>query len=207
MKHLSKRILACLLAGALTVSSFAVAAPMASAAGATLGYWPEPLPVGNQWYYQNESLQPYGSCFQIDELKNWSPDNDPDARYNRGSIELRDRWMGPNVNPLASRDAKVMPLAMSNARASEAPSQGADDDFVYAFNYFQYVDTFNFWGGSSAEGPIAIPSPEGSTPHTATVFPQPAPFSCLGAITHTAISLSRKCWKRTRTAITLQLIS
>ena len=62
MKHLSKRILACLLAGALTVSSFAVAAPMASAAGATLDYWPEPLPVGytSIYYYQNESLQPYG---------------------------------------------------------------------------------------------------------------------------------------------------
>ena len=68
--------------------------------------------------------------------------------------------MGPNVNPLASRDAKIMPLAMSNARASEAPSQGGDGDFVYAFNNFQYVDTYNFWGGSSAEGPIAIPSPE-----------------------------------------------
>ena len=161
MKHMKKRILACLLAGALTVSTFATAgAPIASAAGATLGYWPEPLPVSNQFYYQNESLQPYGSCFQIDELKKWSPDNDPDARYNRGSIELRDRWMGPNVNPLASRDATVMPLAMANARASEAPSQGGDGDFVYAFNYFQYVDTFNFWGGSSGEGPIAIPSPE-----------------------------------------------
>ena len=178
MKHMKKRILACLLAGALTVSSFATAgAPIASAAGATLGYWPEPLPVGNQWYYQNESLQPYGSCFQIDELKKWSPDNDPDARYNRGAIELRDRWMGPNVNPLASRDAKVMPLAMSNARASEAPSQGGDDDFVYAFNNFQYVDTFNFWGGSSSEGPIAIPSPEvidsahrNGVPATGTIF-------------------------------------
>ena len=155
MRHMKKRILACLLAGALTVSSFATAgAPIASAAGATLGYWPEPLPVGNQWYYQNESLQPYGSCFQIDELKKWSPENDPDARYNRGAVELRDRWMGPNVNPLASRDAKVMPLAMSNARASEAPSQGGDGDFVYAFNYFQYVDTFNFWGGSSGEGSV-----------------------------------------------------
>ena len=50
---------------------------------------------------------------------------------------------GPNVNPLASRDAKIMPLAMSNARASEAPSQGGDGDFVYAFNNFQYVDTYN----------------------------------------------------------------
>ena len=175
MKHMKKRIIACLLAGLMSVSSLSVISPSVSAAG--LGYWPEPLPMGNQWYYQNESLQPYGSCFQIDELKNWSPDNDPDARYNRGSIELRDRWMGPNVNPLASRDAKVMPLAMSNARASESASQGGDGDFVYAFNNFQYVDTYNFWGGSSGEGPIAIPSPEhidsahrNGVPATGTIF-------------------------------------
>ena len=178
MKHMKKRVLSGLLAGLISVSSLTVLAPgRVSADGATLGYWPEPLPMGNQWYYQNESLQPYGSCFQIDELKNWSPDNDPDARYNRGSIPLRDRWMGPSVNPLASRDAKVMPLAMSNARASEAASQGGDGDFVYAFNNFQYVDTYNFWGGSSAEGPIAIPSPEhidaahrNGVPATGTIF-------------------------------------
>ena len=176
MKHMKKRILSGLLAGLVSVSSLAVLAP-SSVSAAGLGYWPEPLPMGNQWYYQNESLQPYGSCFQIDELKNWSPDNDPDARYNRGSIPLRDRWMGPSVNPLASRDAKVMPLAMSNARASEAASQGGDGDFVYAFNNFQYVDTYNFWGGSSGEGPIAIPSPEhidaahrNGVPATGTIF-------------------------------------
>lgn len=176
MKRVKKRILASLLAGLMAASSLSALYPT-SVSAAGLGYWPKPLPVGNQWYYQNESLQPYGSCFQIDELKNWSPDNDPDARYNRGSIPLRDRWMGPNVNPLASRDAKVMPLAMSNARASEAASQGGDGDFVYAFNNFQYVDTYNFWGGSSGEGPIAIPSPEhidsahrNGVPATGTIF-------------------------------------
>ena len=161
-----------LIAGCFAGLSFNV-----SAAGAALGYWPEPLDIPNQFYYENETLQPYGSCFHIDELKNWSPDNDPDARYNRGAIALRDRWMGPNVNPLASRDAKVMPLAMANARASEAPSQGGDGDFVYAFNNFQYVDIYNFWGGSSGEGPIAIPSPEvidsahrNGVPATGTIF-------------------------------------
>ncbi len=60
-----------------------------------------------------------------------------------GAIELKERWMGPNVNPLASRDAKIMPLAMGNARASQAPSQGGDGDFVYAFNNYQYVDIYN----------------------------------------------------------------
>lgn len=154
-----KKTMATMLSGACIVSGVVVPTDTAYA-GAGLGYWPEDLPVPNQYYYQNESLQPYGTCLQVGELKNWSPDNDPDARYNRSAIPLQERYMGPNVNPLASRDAKIMPLAMSNARASEAPSQGGDGDFVYAFNNFQYVDTYNFWGGSSAEGPIAIPSPE-----------------------------------------------
>ena len=154
-----KKAMATMLSGVCIVSGIVVPTDT-TYASAALGYWPEDLPIPNQFYYQNESLQPYGTCLQVGELKNWSPDNDPDARYNRSAIPLRERYMGPNVNPLASRDAKVMPLAMSNARASEAPSQGGDGDFVYAFNNFQYVDTYNFWGGSSAEGPIAIPSPE-----------------------------------------------
>ena len=156
-KEIFKKTMATMLSGVCIVSGITMPTETVHAG---LGYWPEDLPVPNQFYYQNESLQPYGTCLQVGELKNWSPDNDPDARYNRSAIPLRERYMGPNVNPLASRDAKVQPLAMSNARASEAPSQGGDGDFVYAFNNFQYVDTYNFWGGSSAEGPIAIPSPE-----------------------------------------------
>ena len=176
-KTFLRKAVSVVCAATVSVSSFVGLSSTVSASGAVLGYWPEPLEIPNQFYYENETLQPYGSCFLIDELKNWSPDNDPDARYNRGAIELRDRWMGPSVNPNASRDAKVMPLAMSNARASEAPSQGGDGDFVYAFNNFQYVDIFNFWGGSSAEGPIAIPSPEvidsahrNGVPATGTIF-------------------------------------
>ena len=174
---LLKRAVSALCAAALLAGTFAGVTKPVSAAGAVLGYWPEPLEIPNEYYYENETLQPYGSCFQIDELKNWSPDNDPDARYNRSAIPLAERWMGPNVNPLASRDAKVMPLAMANARASQAPSQGGDGDSAYVFNNFQYVDIFNFWGGSSSEGPIAIPSPEiidaahrNGVPATGTIF-------------------------------------
>lgn len=176
-KSFLNRAVSFLCAIAVTLSLIGGLGITAEAAGAVLGYWPDPLEIPNQFYYENETLQPYGSCFLIDELKNWSPDNDPDARYNRGAIALRDRWMGPSVNPKASRDAKIMPLAMSNARASEAPSQGGNGDFVYAFNNFQYVDVFNFWGGSSGEGPIAIPSPEvidsahrNGVPATGTIF-------------------------------------
>lgn len=150
-----KKVMSGVLSGAMVLTLFSDTTVFAA-----LGYWPEDLPISNEYYYENETLQPYGACFQIDELKNWSPDNDPDARYNRSAIPLQERWMGPSVNPNASRDAKVMPLGGTSPRASQGPSQGGNDVYSYAFTHFQYVDNYNYWGGSSAEGPIAIPTPE-----------------------------------------------
>ena len=121
---------------------------------------PESRPLPNETYLTKESLQPYGTKLHIDELKHWSPDKDPDARYNRASIPLQDRHMGPLVNPNASPEAKVMSLATTNPRASEGRSQGGQGVDTYAFTYFQYVDTYNYWGGSTHEGIIAIPTPE-----------------------------------------------
>ena len=172
-KHIWRKSTAMALSGILALSSL----PMLGTISAGAIKVPESIPMSNDFYYKNQTLQPYGACFQADELLNWSPDNDPDARYNQSGVAKKDRWMGPSVNPNASRDAKVYPLAMSNPRASEGASQGGDGDFVYAFTNFQYVDTYNFWGGSSAEGAIAIPSPEhidsahrNGVPATATIF-------------------------------------
>ncbi|MCI9274259.1 MAG: hypothetical protein HFE39_09975 [Clostridiales bacterium] len=172
-KHFWRKTTAMALSTVLAASSL----PMLGSLTAGAIQVPQSIPMSNDFYYKNESLQPYGACFQAEELRNWTPDNDPDARYNQSGVALKDRWMGPNVNPNASRDAKVYPLAMSNPRASEGPSQGGDGDFVYAFTNFQYVDTYNFWGGSSAEGAIAIPSPEhidsahrNGVPATGTIF-------------------------------------
>ncbi|MEK5438710.1 MULTISPECIES: endo-beta-N-acetylglucosaminidase [Paenibacillus] len=155
-KPLIKKALSCVLVGS-TLSTVLITGQPVQAA---LGYWPEPLPISNEYYLHNETLQPYGAAFQIDELKNWTPDNDPDARYNRSAVPLAKRWMGPSVNPNASRDARIIPLSGTSARASQSPSQGGDGAYTYAMTNFQYVDINNYWGGSSAEGPIAIPTPE-----------------------------------------------
>jgi len=155
-KNVIKKTIACALSGVTVFSTVMFTGQPVHA----LDYWPEPLPISNEYYYGNETLQPYGAAFQIDELKNWNPDNDPDARYNRSAVPLAKRWMGPSVNPNASRDATVIPLGGTSARASQGPSQGGDGSYAYTFTNFQYVDNYNYWGGSSAEGPIAIPTPE-----------------------------------------------
>ena len=102
-KHIWRKSTAMALSGILALSSL----PMLGTISAGAIKVPESIPMSNDFYYKNQTLQPYGACFQADELLNWSPDNDPDARYNQSGVAKKDRWMGPSVNPNASRDAKV----------------------------------------------------------------------------------------------------
>ena len=86
---------------------------------------------------------------------------------------------------------------MSNARASEAPSQGGNGDFVYAFNNFQYVDIFNFWGGSSAEGNDTPDAPtsgsEGNSAQSgANLLPVVAGVAALAGVGGAAYYFTRK---------------
>lgn len=93
-KPLIKKALSCVLVGS-TLSTVLITGQPVQAA---LGYWPEPLPISNEYYLHNETLQPYGAAFQIDELKNWTPDNDPDARYNRSAVPLaKGGWDHPSI--------------------------------------------------------------------------------------------------------------
>lgn len=63
-RHVFRKAVSLVSAAALAVGMFAgVVNKPASAAGAVLGYWPEPLEIPNEYYYENETLQPYGSCF------------------------------------------------------------------------------------------------------------------------------------------------
>lgn len=68
-KKILKKTMATMLSGVCVVSGVVIPTDT-TYAGAGLGYWPEDLPVPNQYYYQNESLQPYGTCLQVGELKN-----------------------------------------------------------------------------------------------------------------------------------------
>ena len=58
-KKILKKTMATMLSGVCVVSGVVIPTDT-TYAGAGLGYWPEDLPVPNQYYYQNESLQPYG---------------------------------------------------------------------------------------------------------------------------------------------------
>ena len=47
---------------------------------------------------------------------------------------------------------------MMNSSTSGNPSRGSSEFSTYTFDYWQYIDTLVYWGGSAGEGLIVTPS-------------------------------------------------
>ncbi|HEY2495058.1 MAG TPA: discoidin domain-containing protein [Paenibacillus sp.] len=106
----------------------------------------------------SHAQQPYSSYWYPKDLLTWNSSQDKDAKFNRGSIPLADRFSGQKVNPKASVDPKVMALSIMNPHTSNTPSQGSNEFNTFTFGYWQYVDKLITWGGSAGEGIIVPPS-------------------------------------------------
>lgn len=102
--------------------------------------------------------QPHSSYWHVNELLEWTPESDPDAVYNKGTIPLAQREVGLKVNNHATVKNQVMALSTMYKHTSGAPSQGDDEFDVYTFSYWQYIDKLIMWGGSAGEGTIVAPS-------------------------------------------------
>lgn len=113
----------------------------------------------NEAYAAHESLMPIGPSFNVDTLLEWTPEADPDARYSRSSIALTDRTGGFVVNPKANPEAKLMLCSLANATHDTTSAQGTENFMSWAFNYWQYADSFVYWSGSE-EGIICCPTGE-----------------------------------------------
>ncbi|MCH1625215.1 endo-beta-N-acetylglucosaminidase [Ferdinandcohnia quinoae] len=102
--------------------------------------------------------QPESSYWYPDALLNWSPENDPDAVYNKSTVPLAEREVLFNVNETAQSEAKLVALSALNPNTSGVPSQGGNKFFANTFSYWQYVDLMVYWAGSAGEGIITPPS-------------------------------------------------
>ena len=113
----------------------------------------------NEAYARKESLMPVGPSFNIDTLLEWTPESDPDARYNRTSIALAERVGGFVVNPKANPQAKLMLCSLANSDHDQTGAQGSESFLSWSFNYWQYTDSFVYWAGSE-EGLVVCPTGE-----------------------------------------------
>ncbi len=116
-------------------------------AGLAVGTTDEGITAMSEAFEPRESLAPKGTAFTIDELLAWTPESDPDAAYSRASIPLADRKGGFQVNPLSNPEAKLMLCAMND----NPMAQGSESMLSYAFNYWQYVDSYIYWGGNGED--------------------------------------------------------
>ncbi|TPE70250.1 endo-beta-N-acetylglucosaminidase [Halalkalibacterium halodurans] len=107
---------------------------------------------------QGFASQPESSYWYPETLLDWSPETDPDARFNRSSIPLREREVLYTVNDTQQTDAKLVALSALNPNTSGVPSQGGNEFFANTFGFWQYVDLMVYWAGSAGEGIITPPS-------------------------------------------------
>ncbi len=87
-------------------------------------------------------------------ILNWDPATDPDAPYNRSTVPLATRTANAalNVNPHAQfNGGGVMPLVAFN-RYPVSSAQGPRSLNFYPPQFWQYIDSFVFWGGSTSDG-------------------------------------------------------
>lgn len=47
------------------------------------------------WYSQAQ--QPYSGCWHPEDIREWSPETDPDAKFNRSTVRLAERFKEPSL--------------------------------------------------------------------------------------------------------------
>lgn len=108
--------------------------------------------------------QPYGGCWHPDDIKNWSPETDKDAKFNRSRVPLAERFKEPTLmkaNQNQYYEGQICNAPILFPTCSMCPSQGAYNFLGYQPTYWQYMDKLVYWAGSASEG-IIIPPPAGS---------------------------------------------
>ena len=109
---------------------------------------------------QVKAQQPFGGCWHPDYIKDWTPANDPDAKFNRSTVALQPRFKDETVkaNPYQFYEGQISACLTMNPMCSQTPSQGANNFIGYNPTYWQYMDLLIWWGGSAGEGIIIPPS-------------------------------------------------
>ena len=104
--------------------------------------------------------QPYSPCWHPDNIKNWKPSDDQDAKFNRSRVPLQPRFWDNTVKANSSQfaDSRVAACLTMNPECSLTPSQDADNILGYNPTYWQYMDKVVYWAGSAGEGIICPPS-------------------------------------------------
>ena len=110
--------------------------------------------------YQSKNT-PISSYWMPEKFLKWSAKKDKDLLYNQSRVPLAKRVATENLtssNSSQNEKTKIVALSMMNSSTSGNPSRGSSEFSTYTFDYWQYIDTLVYWGGSAGEGLIVTPS-------------------------------------------------
>ncbi len=110
--------------------------------------------------YGVQAQQPYSGCWFPEDVINWSPEADPDAKFNRSRIPLAKRFTEPELMKANSNQrytGYVETATITNKMCSLTPSQGDNNFLGYQPTYWQYMEKFINWGGAGNEGIFVLP--------------------------------------------------
>ncbi len=108
--------------------------------------------------------QPYVGCWHPEDIRDWTPEKDANAVFNRAKVPLAKRAF--ESSPMKANGAQhyggqITDATILHPMCSVIPSQGAYNFVGYQPTYWQYMDKLVHWAGSASEG-IIIPPPAGT---------------------------------------------
>lgn len=104
--------------------------------------------------------QPFGGCWHPENIIKWTPESDPDAKFNRSTVPLQPRFYDDNIKANATQfyDGQISACLTMHPSCSQTPAQGANNFLGYNPTYWQYMDILVWWAGSAGEGIIIPPT-------------------------------------------------
>lgn len=133
--------------------------------------------------------QPYLHGYNAKELKNWSPETDPYAKYFRSRVPLAKRiepFQPTQAHPQLTHKAKVLNLSADYDKEEWFGAYRYNDSFSrHVMKFWQYQDIFGAWHGLPVYG-----SDEEELDHGVVNIPNPAYTDAA----HKNGVLSLGCW-------------
>ncbi|GAA0371949.1 hypothetical protein GCM10008932_24080 [Alkalibacterium iburiense] len=95
-----------------------------------------------------ETIRPKGVKIGINTILEWKPIEAVSHAIYKSSTPLADRKKGYKINPLANTEAKIQSLALMGSNSETYSAVGGSETMdIYAFDYWQYVESLVFWDG------------------------------------------------------------
>lgn len=99
--------------------------------------------------------QPVMVGYNLNDVLNWSPSLDPNAKYLRSRVPIAQRianFPATQAHPDLSYGALVLTLSGDYDGGTIRPPKYGDDNSKYLFNFWQYLDYYGSWHGLTVNG-------------------------------------------------------